>query len=231
MRALYFPSLNDSNEFIIEGTKFHHLINVTRAKVGDSILLLDGKGKQALCALRQILKRQALLGLNEVTFSPRSFELSLALCIPKRDALDLCLKQAVEVGIKHIFLVESDFTVNNKLKDDRIDRLIESAMEQANNPYLVSYSKVKNLQGIPFNEFDSIFCLTSQENKKITKFVDKKQKLLMLIGPEGGFSIDENTFLDQISNLHKLKLDTNILRTPTAVSVASGYLLAMHGQY
>lgn len=235
MRALYFPDLKSlselSNELIIEGSQFHHLINVTRAKVGDNILLLDGKGRQGHCIIAEVLKRKAIVNLSQISFTPRNFELSLALCIPKRDALDLCLKQAVEIGIRHIYLVESDFTVNNKLKNDRIDRLLESAVEQANNPYLVSYSKVKSLRNIPFKDFDKTFCLTSQEESTFKGSLAEKQKLLMLIGPEGGFSNGENVFLDQVLNLDKLKLETHILRTPTAVSVASGYLLGMFQQY
>lgn len=231
MRALYFPELSDAHELVIQGPQFHHLVNVTRAKVGEKLLLLDGNGNQANCALTDISKNSAIVKVEESSFYPRPFELSLALCIPKRDALDLSLKQAVEIGIKHIYLVESDFCVNNQLKDDRIDRLIESAMEQANNPYLVTYSKLKGLENLPFSDFNKVFCLTSQEEPNLKPFIWENEKLMMIIGPEGGFSQNENTLLDEVANLQKLKLKTQILRTPTAISVASGHLLAMCKSY
>lgn len=226
MKAIYLPDIEHSDQVVIEGPKFHHLVHVSRAKVGDRILILNGKGLKSLCTLDKISKRNAVVQVNERSLYKKPFDLTLALCIPKRDALDLCLKQAVEIGVTQVYLVDSDFCVNKQVRDDRIDRLIESAMEQANNPYRPSYSKIGSLQEIPFDKYDKNFCLTSQEDSSLSSVPSKGEKLLILIGPEGGFSAAENRFLDNISNLQKIKLQTHILRTPTAVSVGCGLLLA-----
>lgn len=225
MRAIFLEG-NYQDEVIVEGDRFHHLINVVRAKIGDEILLLNGRGTSSLATIVSINKKVAHLIINKQTNVQRSSNITVALCLPKRDALDLCIKQAVEIGINKTILIESDFSVNKSVKHERVERLIESAIEQSNNPFKMQIESISSLDKIELDDFDQVFCLSSQDQTTKDISYDQHSNLLLIIGPEGGFSDQERQYLNNNKKINTIYLNTFILRTPTALSVGSGHILS-----
>mgnify|MGYP001199164823 CR=1 FL=1 len=79
-----------------------------------------------------------------------------------------------------------------------------------------------------FTFFSSINAQSDPQDKNL--IVPKNQiksfkKGLVIIGPEGGFSPEEELFLEGGSKTIKIHLSTPILRAPHALSVAIGFLL------
>lgn len=225
MRAHYYPELIQSPHYLLEGDSLHHLVHVVRVEKDEEILLLSGKGKAALTKVESITKKQMVLKFLEWREESRSITLDLALGIPKKEALELSLKEATELGFRRIYLVRGEYSQIKVPDVDRMTNVLVSALEQANAFYLPEIIE-SNWQEIPWNEYSSALLLDSQ-SKQSAKAVASRSLAnnLLIVGPEGGFSPQELIHFRQNSGIESLYLPTPILRTTTAVAVGAGVLL------
>jgi 16S rRNA (uracil1498-N3)-methyltransferase len=106
---------------------------------------------------------------------------------------------------------------------DRYQKILISALEQSNNPYLPEIHLLSSLKEIPFSQYENLYTFSPQENKYSAKQFSI-EKSLILIGPEGGFSTEEEGYLVEKNSL-LIKLPLPILRAKTATILAVGFLL------
>lgn len=223
MRAVWLPNLTKESDYRLNGEAHHHLINVVRVEMGEEVLLLDGKGLSVKTTIMGVSKREIHLSTVETKEAQRTYEIDLALGIPKREALELCLKEATELGFRKIFLIRSEFSQIKVPEKERLEKVLVSALEQSNAPYL---PELKECQwgALPWDEYPGVVLLDSQTPVE-PKTQSKEGPSLMIVGPEGGFSPTELIFFHSRGNLEVLNLPTPILRSPTAVAAGAGVLL------
>lgn len=222
MRAIYLENLTVESEYILRGEAFHHLVHVARVKLGEEILLLNGQGLEMRCEIVGISKRELSLKTLEHLFKKLKFRVDILLAMPKKDALDLCLKQVVELGIHTTYLVSTQFSQMKCPEKERLQKLLVSALEQSNSPHLTHVISLA-LKEIDYSAYDQVLVLDSQHPGEQPNFA--QGRLLLVVGPEGGFSPEEFAFFDQLPNLCRLHLPTPIMRTPTALSCGVGVIL------
>lgn len=223
MRAVYLPSLEIQGTAQLEGETHHHLKNVLRIEIGEEILGLNGLGLSQKMRVSEITKKSITLTPLSYYHTEKKWELDLYLYVPKKDALELCLKQAVEIGFSKITLIQGDFSQQKMLEEDRVMRLLISALEQSNNPYLPSLEF--SPRSLNFDSYEAIYFFDSTAEKQGRIAQTKCSKVAMVIGPEAGFSEREIEFYRSLPKASALRLPIPILRTPTAVSVGAGILL------
>jgi 16S rRNA (uracil1498-N3)-methyltransferase len=225
MRCSYEEHLKLSDSYVITGDAHHHLVHVVRIEQHEVILLSNGEGLQVEAKVESISKKEVRLKHQVVREQQREFAFDLALGIPKKEALELCLKQATELGFKTIYLIRSDYS-QTKLPDaDRLKSLLVSALEQSNAPFLPKLIPC-GWEDVPWDLYSCALMLDSQtkvEQKKI--MLGQKENQLLIVGPEGGFSSSEISFLHAVEKIHVVHLPTPILRSPTALATGAGYLL------
>jgi len=224
MRASWDPELSVQDRYSVSGTRHHHLVNVVRLEAGEELLLLNGKGLRVLTRVEAISKKELHLTFCSFDYSEENHLMDLALGIPKKEALELCLKQATELGFRRIFFVRSEFAQSKWPDADRIQNVLVSALEQSNSHFLPVIT-VTDWTGLPWTDYSHILMLDSQS--KNCQNVDQTPgpKALLIVGPEGGFSQAESAELHARSDIEIIKLPTPILRTPTAVAAGAGILL------
>ena len=136
-------------------------------------------------------------------------------------SLELSIRQATELGVNKIFLLNSQYSQENSLKADRLEKIIVSGNGATKGSFYPEII-ISELSTFVSNNSEDVLLFTSQSST-----VDKKQihqKMIPLIGPEGGFSDDElNLFKSTAS--HHIHLPTPILRADPAVPTCVGYLL------
>jgi 16S rRNA (uracil1498-N3)-methyltransferase len=226
MRAIFFPfeKIEKGQMLPVNNDVAKHL-NVVRVKRNDEILVLNGKGLKAIASVGEILKNQVELLVKEVVVCERQHQISLAIALPKKDAFEDILKMAVELGAMNIYPLSSSFSQYDYVESERIQRILESALIQSNNPFMpVIHSQIKldsflNELKLPLVFFNS----KPIECGKGEKILSEK---IILIGPEGGFSDIEEKIISSNSNVITIHLPTPILRAPTAVATSMGYLLS-----
>lgn len=225
MRAIFHPfeDLTKDDILVIEDDRAHHL-NVVRVKVDEVVKIFNGKGKNAKGIIKAISKNKIQISILQLDQELPLHRLSLAIALPKKDAFEDILKMAVELGVEKIYPLKSEFSQYEFIQNERIDRLLESALIQSNNSYFPIISKQQSL-GQFLESYPGKVAFFNSQNSTI-RHLTKNIELTILIGPEGGFSSKE---IDQIRSrpeILEIHLPTPILRAPTAVAASIGYLLS-----
>lgn len=225
MRAQWVKDLSVQETYVLKGDELHHLVNVIRIKQGEELLLLSGEGLRVTTVVESIAKKELRLKLIQHQTVDRDFIFDVAIGMPKRDALELCLKEATELGFRRIYLIRADYSQMKTPEEERMEKLLISALEQSNAPFLPKIIESK-WEELPWTEFETAIMLDSQtiSEKQKTKVTGVASHLL-IIGPEGGFSGPEITFLHSQKNIKVVNLPTPILRTPTALAVGAGMMI------
>lgn len=227
MRAVYhsFDKAHTGDVLNITGDAAHHL-NVVRVKSNEVILLMNGKGSILRGEIQSVSKNQIEIKIEHAENFEHKHELSLAIANPKKDAFEDILKSAVELGLKHIYPLSSDFSQYDYAPSERIQRVLESALIQSNNPFFPIIHEQQTLKNFLSTHQNTLVFFNSQINPEASKTGIHEAVKTILIGPEGGFSPNEVTEILKFSKVQEIHLPTPIMRAPTAVASSVGYLLA-----
>lgn len=224
MRAHWIPDLQIQDSYVLKDESLHHLVNVIRIETGEDLLLLNGKGLFVFTSVDQISKRELRLKFSSSEMKERSFNFDIAIGMPKRDALELCLKQATELGFRSIFLIRSQYSQMRMPESDRIEKILVSALEQSNAPFLPTVQEM-TFEDLNFSDYSEALLLDSQTKTSTNIKSSSGSSKLLIVGPEGGFSPLELDFLHAQENVRVLNLPTPIMRTPTALAAGAGIML------
>lgn len=222
MRAIFLEGESFTlGGFLIKGEKTHHLLNVVRLKLGQNLLLLNGSGIKAYGTVEKITKKLIEVNITKIEKVEVREALSIAFALPKKDALEISLRSCVEVGAKEIIILSTKRSQTYPVKQDRIDKIMAAAMEQSNNPFLpmVKFMSLDELDLCCYKQ--AVLATLKSRETSLRKSVDKT---LLIIGPEGGLSDEEEEKLLE-KGACPLKVDIPILRTQTAIPFLSGHLL------
>ncbi|MCY4524023.1 MAG: RsmE family RNA methyltransferase [Halobacteriovoraceae bacterium] len=231
MRSVFIPtaSFDDSPKTLeIKGKNAHHLITVARIKKGEDILILNGKGIRITAKVKEIGSKTLVLVLNDYEKCLPPSDIDLVAGVTKKDSFEKIIGLCVELGIGRLFPLGCEYSQRSFKNTPRISRLIESAMIQSNNPFflrIMPHLPFKNLERV-IKDYDGLFYFSSRKRSfKKSKHKDKS-KILILVGPEGGLSSQEEKMLED-SSWTFVNLPTWILRSPTAVSAAVGHIIGL----
>ena len=223
MRALYLEEIPSEDSIELKGDVIHHLL-VVRVQAGEEILLLDGKGARVQTVVDAVGKKSLRLKMKNRDRLLRESPYDLVLVIPKKEALELCLKEATELGFGKIYLVRGEYSQIKVPDSDRLQKILISALEQSNAPYLPEVEEA-NLSEIPWAEYETATWLDSQSSVASAQSGASVKKMILIVGPEAGFSPAERDFFLNLTNLEQVHLPTPILRSPTALAAGAGLLL------
>jgi 16S rRNA (uracil1498-N3)-methyltransferase len=224
MRAVHLPDLHIQDKYQLQGDPLHHLLSVVRIEAKEKLLLLSGQGLVVETQVESISKKQIELKFLSQKKVERGYQFDLALGMPKREALELCLREATELGLRKVYLVRSDFSQMRFPDEARVKSILASALEQSNAPYLpeVYMTDWKNIQ---WEEYGEIVLLDSKAKESSGFLRSSRPEKLLVVGPEGGFSPEEVEFLHALPTAKVVNLPTPILRSPTAVAAGAGLLI------
>jgi 16S rRNA (uracil1498-N3)-methyltransferase len=216
----------------------HHVARVLRHKIGDHLTLFNGKGGEYLSEITQIDKKYVFVNILE--YRPLTIEspleLYLAQGISRGEKMDYTIQKAVELGVKKIIpLLTERCTV--KLDEDRKKKrldhwqsIIISACEQSGRNTLPEIMLPQSFEnGLTAFDADVLLVLSPKGSKTLTDLtIQTDQRILLLIGPEGGLTDHEikQAELNQFLSLH---LGPRILRTETAAIAAMTALQCYFG--
>jgi 16S rRNA (uracil1498-N3)-methyltransferase len=233
LRRFYCPQLTESSSCAIDAREAAHARRVLRFKAGEEAELFDGKGHRARARFTALTEKRAALNRSEIrTSPPPEPRLHLAQAVPHRHKIEQIAEQAEELGLEKLILLRSARTVFdfNKSSFGRlIQRLRTLALEsakQSRNDYLMeveeSWRSPQELAA-GFPEYSRVFLTApgaSFEPDPFRGLASRPDRpLLILIGPEGGFSPEEEKlFLD--AGALPLNLGDILLKCDTAAAAS-----------
>lgn len=243
MKVLHlFSKHRPSQSLILEGGDYTHLIRSYRAKLGQSVACVVHWDGRALCfsgTISSIEKRSCTLDIKPSSpeelglwDSPRDTWMMSSLC--KGDVGERIIRQSVEVGVSHLVLIHSDHSVvdqkvlSDPRKQARWRQIIVEAAQQSGRfqlPQLFFASSVHDgLEKVP-QAATILFCDEHEEGieKPTTQDLISSTPVLVL-GPEGGWSEKERSYIVSMDRGLRVHWPTPILRADTAAVYSIAYL-------
>ncbi|MCB9094644.1 MAG: RsmE family RNA methyltransferase [Halobacteriovoraceae bacterium] len=230
MRALFYKNqkFEEGQNWVIEGEDLHHLSNVVRVETKETILFLNGLGDKAFFLVEEISKKKiegVIQKVEQVNKKNISYEIAVGLI--KKNDFDLVVKQAVEMGVSKIYPLMTKFSQDYPLNEERLERVIKSAIEQSNNPFNLEISKATTLEEMNWNIYSEIYLAHNAESFEAKAPEMREQinkKILIVLGPEGGFAEGEVNFVLEQPETRLVAFQTEIMRTTTAVPYCLGFV-------
>lgn len=218
-KQLFYPEkLQTGQQVMADKPLSKRLAKVLRLKKGDEIALFNGV--DGLFVARLADDGATTLQIDEkLADQYNQPACHLFICVLKRDAMDRVVRQAVELGATHLHPVLSDFCVPDKLNTDRLRAIIIEAAEQCERLDIPELKPLKNMQ-TAINEFltasPQLFWAAERTTNNWGQTMPATGDGL-LIGPEGGFSPAEKSWLEKQSQIMPVGLGNLVLKADTAV--------------
>lgn len=221
MISRLFIDQNFHEEEIITLPKeeLHHL-KVLRARVGDTIELINGRGFLATATYAS----SKTLTIDAVVFEePPLHESIIVQGLADSSHLDFLIEKGCEIGVTQFILFPSQKSRLKKVseaKESRLGKLLISALKQSKRLYLPRILIVDSLDHIPL--LPAITYLADPTGSRLTS--TPEQSCAFIIGPESGLTEEEIAYFTQERKAEKVCLSSHTLRTETA-SILSAFLL------
>lgn len=218
----------DENIMEIKGKEVKH-IQVLRYDVSDIIIV-----NEYVCKIVKMHSNYIELQIisNAKKQGEPLINLSLFVALLKGDKMDLVIQKAVELGVKNIVPFISKNTIvrldekSKVKKKSKYQIIANEACKQCGRTDLVRVEDIitsNNELLDRLSEYDVNIFAYENENKKSSlhetmEYVNKRKyrNISTIIGPEGGFLIDEAKDIKSLENTKCISLGTRILRAETA---------------
>ncbi len=202
-----------------------HAIKVLRLQPGDEIIILDGVGGFHRAKITYVHPKKCGYELVEsvYNFGQKSYNLHVAIAPTKNiDRLEWFIEKAVEIGIDEITLLRCQFSERKHVNFERLQKIIIAAAKQSVKAFfpqlnpLCTFEEFIRQHAAQTESHTKLIAHCYQEGKQILKSaIANKDRILILIGPEGDFSKEE-VALALTHEFIPVSLGNHRLRTETA---------------
>ena len=194
----YFAYKKEFDNFVLEEYDTHHITKVMRLNIGDLIeVVYDSVCYE--CEIVGVSKNIMVKKIKEIQKQEKEFgEITLVIPVLKEFKMDLILQKA-------------------KKKLERWKSIVKEASEQSKRLTIPNISNIKDIKDLKNIDGDKIICSTREPKNNLKIFLQKHNKydkMLLVVGPEGGFTLkEENAFID--NGFIPVTLGKNIMRVET----------------
>ena len=229
-----------ANNVKLTGSDVSHIRTVLRLKAGASIQVINGLGQLLTVRLVRVkvkeIQGEIIASEKFNVESPLAIHLGLALT--KGSKFNTTLRSSVELGVSSITPLTTDrCVIKKKLAKTKIERwkkiILESSKQCGRAKVPVMADDIEPLEVFCRHNDDRDIKLVFWENEansslKNLKFDQLPCSVAVLIGPEGGFSLDEIN-LARKYGFQTLKVGPRIIRAETAPIVVLALLQSVWG--
>jgi 16S rRNA (uracil1498-N3)-methyltransferase len=203
----------------------NYLFNVMRLSVGDGVALFNGKDGEWRADVAEASRRGGQLVCRNQTAPLRPPpDLWLLFAPIKKARTDFIVEKAVELGVARILPVQTEFTNAGRIRQDRLQAHAVEAAEQCGATFVPAVDDLQTLRAVlgawPGDRHLIFADETSAGARACLDHAPQADKWAILIGPEGGFSQAERTYLRGLPLLTPISLGPRILRADTAAVAA-----------
>ena len=231
--------LSDGAEIRLDGGHAHYLLRVMRIREGEPVKLFDNRTGEYLSHVTALGKRDLILLIDGRTRGREDVpDLWLCAAPIKKDRFHWVAEKATELGVDKFIPVQTDRTQNTQIKPDKIRaHMIEAAeqCERTSLPILDPLVKLNDLlENWPKDRhlfFADERIHESGEGSFRKALVAHDGPAAILIGPEGGFSDQENAKIRILPQSVPVSLGPRILRADTAALAAISLWMAGRGDW
>lgn len=196
----------------------HHALHVMRQVVGDSILLVDGRGGLARGVIIRATKQMmVVIELIEKHLPPAPQILGFG--IPKTAAMEFIIRRCTEVGVSCFQpLVTDHGLVPEHFNFDRWEKIAIETCKQCERTFFPKIQPPVTLTDFLKNRDAKTMLFYCSERRRSERPTSTcSPAFTVLVGPEGGWSERETLMLERAGGLplglgpHRLRVETAVL--------------------
>jgi 16S rRNA (uracil1498-N3)-methyltransferase len=235
MLRILLPLTEPSHKVRIEGDKARYLAKVLRCKPGDELTIFNGKESMYRASVTSVAKNEVIAEIGERLISDTESSLQVVLVqgLLKGEKMDFVVQKTTELGIGEIFpVVTGRSQVRAMDKTVRWRKIAEEASRQSNRTRVPIIREIASLKDVllsgssldPFTQTNPHkgFIFWEREGIGMKEALDTlkgSQRVMIAIGPEGGFS-EEEVRIAGAHGFFVTSLGKRILRAETAAIAA-----------
>lgn len=207
---------------------YHHIKNVMRMKDGDLIKVVYDNIIY-VCKLTDVSKKCKFNIVEKYEKNNKNYKVDVAFSLIKEQKLNYLLQKSTEAGCDNFIPLNTNRSIvkiDNKKEKGKLDRwytICKEAAEQSFRNNVPTIDPISNLKSIINKDYDLKLLCSLNENtksiKKVLQNITNYDKILIVVGPEGGFTKEEETLLID-NGFTSISLGDNVYRAETAAVVA-----------
>lgn len=226
MQLFFDRHINSSDkQFTFDKIESRHIIRVLRKKEGDVLYITNGKGFLFTSEIINANDKKCTVTIVDIKEKENQlvYNLHIAIAPTKNNQrFEWFLEKATEIGISEITPIICEHSERKVIKEERLEKVVIAAMKQSKRFFLPKLNKAISFKNFiktdtKGNKFMAHCVETDKQSLKNN--LKKKGNTIILIGPEGDFSLTEIS-LALSSNFVPVSLGNSRLRTETAGIVA-----------
>ena len=228
----YFNNDKINNEFIMNNDDSNHIYKVMRMNLGDRIEIICNQ----VLYIGEIIELGKNVKVKVIDEKSDNNELpvkvSICQSLVNEQKMDLILQKGTELGAFEFipYSARNSVVKENNKSDKKLvrwQRIVKEASEQSKRNIIPNVKSIVNLDELVKLKYDlKILCSVNELTINIKKVLQENKNydtIIIVIGPEGGFTKEEEAKL--IANgFISASLGNKILRTETASLVALSYI-------
>lgn len=224
----YHPEASLGRRVLLAGDEGHHLATVMRGRIGDEVLLFDGRGRELVARITSV--RKGTVELDVVAERELSRELpwpvTLAVALPKGERQKWLVEKATELGVHRLVPLRTERSVAQAGAEAvaRLRRVVIEASKQCGRNQLMEVDEAR-----PCIEFFQAAMgmgrrvLADPHGRPLAEAaMFASEPVCCAIGPEGGFTEAERAAA-LASGWEAVGLGARILRVETAAIALAAY--------
>jgi 16S rRNA (uracil1498-N3)-methyltransferase len=229
-RLFVDQALSVGADIRIDGGAAHYLLGVMRLGQGAAVKLFDDRTGEYLANVVHAAKRDLTLHV-ETLLRARENAPDLWLCqaLVKKDRLDWIAEKSCELGISCFVPMITARCVVDKVKEDRLRTQMIEAAEQCERTALPEIAPLTKLDALlkSWPEDRTLFFCDERGGSNFIEVINGNHgPAAVLIGPEGGFTDQENAAIRAHPRAIPISLGPRILRADTAAITAISVWMA-----
>ncbi|MBO4906028.1 MAG: 16S rRNA (uracil(1498)-N(3))-methyltransferase [Bacteroidaceae bacterium] len=215
-----------------------HAMRVLRLQAGDAIQLMDGQGVFYDAIITEASNHHCRYRIVQATEQQPEWQgrIHIAVAPTKNlDRMEWLAEKVTEIGFDRMSLLECRFSERRNVKTERLERIVVAAMKQSHKAWKPIIEPMQSFESFVCREdlpqmrfiahcYEQVDVDGGDSDKiflhNILQTSGKPSDALVMIGPEGDFSIDEVRMAQQ-HGFRSVSLGTSRLRTETAALVAA----------
>lgn len=218
----YFAIEKKDNKFILDNKDLHHIKNVMRMKDNEEIEVVFNE-QLYRCSINYNEDIDVNI-IDKIINENVEGKLKISIIVPvlKEHKMDLILQKSTELGVDEIIPIITERTLvkMNDKEDKKIERwkrICKEASEQSMRLNIPNITHVKKISELDNIEGVKLVCSTQEGCITLKNFLQTHHncdKISIVVGPEGGLSINEEKKLNELGFI-SISLGNNILRVET----------------
>ena len=208
-RYFYVPGASTLSELPEEEAT--HALRVLRLKEGDEMMLMDGEGTFFRASVSMTSGKHCFYQILETLPQQRTWQghLHLAIAPTKMmERIEWLAEKATEVGFDELSLLDCRFSERRVVKTPRLEKIVISAMKQSRKAWKPVVNEMQDFKSFISQHTEGrrfiAHCYEEVPRENLFESLQKthpqplpcregqgESPLIVLIGPEGDFSIDE----------------------------------------